>query len=376
MGDSSTEDIIHIPTDFGTNLKCIVCSGYLSIPPIISGNNGKNVCGRCDFITYNKQERRNIIYEDVAKLMSFPCIFEKCNKKIPWGEVEKHEKFCPYATIQCPKKDCKEVVLIRELVAHFTWQHKTEKSSTYTITDIDIDNTVLESPQMLILKEKPYLCFTYKNSTFIGISVYSLDPLEEENVKYLVTLTSNNGLLSKGRQKVVPFNSRVHCADCFDNKCNKKYHKYSHHYKNNSNEELHNSMITKFEIDSVKRILEADKVILKVTLCDNDISTSKKRKLGADSAPDSECDICKTLLSLPLLSHKNGTSIMECIKEKIRNCPCNTDIKDILSDFDVIDLMDDIKEEEGAAVQGKGHSDATGTEEITTTGGSDESGEK
>uniref|UniRef100_V5GX79 RING-type E3 ubiquitin transferase n=1 Tax=Anoplophora glabripennis TaxID=217634 RepID=V5GX79_ANOGL len=363
MDDTMSEGVIQIPVDFATNLKCIVCNGYLSVPPIVSGNNGKNVCGRCDFITYNKQERRNIIYEDVAKLMSFPCIFEKCNKRIPWGEVEKHEKVCSYATILCPKKDCHEVVLVRELVTHFTWQHKSEKASSYGVNNVDIDHSVLESPQLLICREKPFLLFAYKSNTFIGISVYSLDPFEDENIKYFVTLTSNNGLLSKGRQKILPFNSRVHCADCFENKCNKKHHKYSLHYKNNSNQELHNSMTTKFEIDSVKRILEAEKVMFKVTLCDSSYPPSKKRKTGPCATPNSECDICKTLLSLPLVSHKSGSSLLECIKDKIKTCPCNSDIKDILGDFDVIDIMDDIKEEEDPEVAGDKPADSNEKED-------------
>ncbi|KAJ8929376.1 hypothetical protein NQ314_017957 [Rhamnusium bicolor] len=363
----SSEDVIQIPTDFATNLKCIVCSGYLSVPPIVSGNNGKNVCGRCDFITYNKQERRNIIYEDVAKLMSFPCIFEKCSKKIPWGEVEKHEKVCPYNTIVCPKQGCQESVLVREMVTHFTWHHKLEKSSSVNVANIDINDPDFDSPQLLICREKPFLCFSYRSDTFLGISVYSLDPYEDENLKYFVALTSNNGILIKGRQKILPFNSRIHCADCFENKCTKKYHKYSLNYKTNSTQELHNSMTTKFEIDSVKKILEADKVTFKVALSDASGvlpgAVGKKRKIASISGHDSECDTCKTLLSLPVESHKSGITILECIKEKIKLCPCNSDIKNILEDFDVVDIMEEIKEEDNIEKEvdltGKGGNNAT-----------------
>lgn len=122
-------------------------------------------------------------------------------------------------------------------------------------------------------------------------------------------------------------------------------------------------MTTKFEIDSVKRILEAEKVMFKVTLCDMTYPSSKKRKIGSSSTPNSECDICKTLLSLPLVSHKSGTSLLECIKDKIKTCPCNSDIKDILGDFDVVDIMDDIKEEEDGPGEANKTSDAKETEE-------------
>lgn len=131
-------------------------------------------------------------------------------------------------------------------------------------------------------------------------------------------------------------------------------------------------MTTKFEIDSVKRILEADKVMFKVTLCDSSYPPSKKRKTGPSATPSSECDICKTLLSLPLVSHKSGTSLLECIKDKIKTCPCNSDIKDILGDFDVVDIMDDIKEEEDPVEPADKTAETNGMEETTSAPATDE----
>ncbi|KAJ8957904.1 hypothetical protein NQ318_001900 [Aromia moschata] len=127
MDDLKLEAIIYVPFNFTEMFRCIVCKGYLSVPPIVSGNNGRSVCGRCDFLTHNKLERRNTIYEGMARIMDFPCNFNKCPSRIHWGEVEHHEKVCLYREIPCPKNDCNRVVLLRELVLHFYDCHDFER---------------------------------------------------------------------------------------------------------------------------------------------------------------------------------------------------------------------------------------------------------
>lgn len=64
-------------------LKCALCDDFLSVSPIslISEDGNQYKCGRCHSIK-TIISTRAVIYEHVAKLMVFPCIFKVLIKTI------------------------------------------------------------------------------------------------------------------------------------------------------------------------------------------------------------------------------------------------------------------------------------------------------
>ncbi|KAJ8957903.1 hypothetical protein NQ318_001899 [Aromia moschata] len=200
-----------------------------------------------------------------------------------------------------------------------------------------------ESPRLLMCGEKPYLVFCYGNETSLNVGVFALDPRGNDDVDYAVELASQSGAFTKGKQRILPFNDRLHCTACFRATCTKIHHKYSKLYKDNTVDELHATLPTKFEIEPLKKLLETEKVKLTVTL-KSEIDAggpAKKRKL--ELPPVSDCETCKVLVILPETCKKLGITLAEGIRRHVKQCPCNADINEILADeFDAGDIMEDV----------------------------------
>lgn len=75
-----------LPEHVAARLRCDLCHGYLSVPPI-SSHEDKVSCGRC-----NPGWPRNIVYEQLAQFAVFPCTY--CQRTMPWDEIPAHEERC------------------------------------------------------------------------------------------------------------------------------------------------------------------------------------------------------------------------------------------------------------------------------------------
>lgn len=103
-------------------LKCSLCEGYLSVSPIALIGDDQYKCGRCSTVK-TQINTKVMIYEHLAKFMTFPCMFKECDKKLPFTEVKDHEKGCEYRTVMCPKSGCTEVFRLQNIGPHFKEKH-------------------------------------------------------------------------------------------------------------------------------------------------------------------------------------------------------------------------------------------------------------
>lgn len=97
---------MNISPDILEQLKCSVCRGWLSCPPVYAGSSGKHVCGRCIVPKGSGKEKfiRNVPYETAVSRTLFPCCNKNsgCEIKLYFSEVKGHEDVCPFNVHHCP----------------------------------------------------------------------------------------------------------------------------------------------------------------------------------------------------------------------------------------------------------------------------------
>lgn len=109
-------------------LKCFVCTGYLSCSPIRILPSGKNVCGCCSGFNSEPPLYRALILEKNLQSVSFPCRFREqgCIETISFDESINHETKCFHKTVQRPysvRNMCNWKGTMANIFNHFTLQH-------------------------------------------------------------------------------------------------------------------------------------------------------------------------------------------------------------------------------------------------------------
>ncbi|KAJ8947634.1 hypothetical protein NQ318_002646 [Aromia moschata] len=118
---------------------CGRCRKLLNVGPIYCIQHDQNVSGiygRCIDLSDNNfggTKERQYAYEDLAKLIPYPCSNKKygCNVILRWGEVEAHENMCPYEYVNCPffylnassGQTCSSIFHIKHLDEHIKSCH-------------------------------------------------------------------------------------------------------------------------------------------------------------------------------------------------------------------------------------------------------------
>lgn len=123
-------------------LKCSICNKPLSVAPIYHNDFIGSICGRCThegILSENEGSslERQIIFEEVAKHLTFPCSYQAfgCKVTLKWGSIECHENTCPFNIIVCPlshayfRSTCSWVDQPLQLGEHIKRKHKNMFSS-------------------------------------------------------------------------------------------------------------------------------------------------------------------------------------------------------------------------------------------------------
>lgn len=110
--------------DMLKSVKCIYCEMYLSVPPIyITSQDGKKYkCGRCKVKSYI--HCRAVMYEKIAKYLSFPCVYKECTEVLSFKDVAKHEELCEHKVIKCIARSCKQELSMTEFAPHMKENHE------------------------------------------------------------------------------------------------------------------------------------------------------------------------------------------------------------------------------------------------------------
>ncbi|GLV33938.1 seven in absentia [Carabus blaptoides fortunei] len=121
--------MVDISEEVLTTLRCTECSNYLSCTPVMVNENGDSICGRCPILQIsNRSLVRNKAYENLAKIVQFPCRFhnEGCLKKLPMEDIMEHEEDCEYIKWICPALpvgSCNWTGPRTEIYQHFKAKH-------------------------------------------------------------------------------------------------------------------------------------------------------------------------------------------------------------------------------------------------------------
>ncbi|KAJ8981946.1 hypothetical protein NQ317_002118, partial [Molorchus minor] len=247
-----------LPDHVIARLRCDLCRGYLSVPPI-SSHEDKVSCGRCD-----PGWQRNSAYEHLAQFVLFPCTY--CAEKLAWSEVAAHEQKCKRDIILCPAlyeknyklskmprsnlgeyhADCQARAIAcpfdycdakyaaRDVPGHFRKYHEEyifddsqvvarKNMKAEKVWNFNSDNQVC----LLAYKQMPFLLFVhsdcqYDESTgdivsydyFFGVFTFCLNRCD---VKYTASITlasdQDSTTHTMKNQDIKPFNPSLHSVN-------------------------------------------------------------------------------------------------------------------------------------------------------------------
>lgn len=305
------------------NLFCHKCKKFLSVPPIHL-DSGTFICGRCD-----SSGNHITIYEDIAKRMTFPCIYEGCTIQLRWGQVKDHENNCPFKVLSCPKPNCYMYYRANDFHQHFLRNHKVllhnqELKIKRSLRNIPMKNFNRDKGVYLILHDnQPYLLLVYgtctpdrKDPRYIGsynydFGVFYLSKNDKTKTNYNlhVTITDVAGMdtnYSFQSQPVLEYKND-YCFGCLERNCYKRHsYKKPPVFLRNTTGNIKNN--------GIDYILQYS-----VNFVSNE-STNASAVENASLASKFECPICYEYLMTPIFICANGHSVCSKCKLKIRKC--------------------------------------------------------
>lgn len=162
---------MEVPISVLNKLLCDNCDGYLSRGPVLLLDDGKSVCGRC-LEPEEGVATRNTPYEEVAKLLTFPCKYAEygCQDKVPFEENKLHEEACEYRAYLCPIAEsgkCDWTGLRASLLGHCKAEHPNNvihnsHKFTHNISKASLQNFLLAAFNVLFLVQTK-VCTTSRN---------------------------------------------------------------------------------------------------------------------------------------------------------------------------------------------------------------------
>ncbi|KAJ3657629.1 hypothetical protein Zmor_009416 [Zophobas morio] len=150
--------------DWIEQLKCSVCTNYLSYFPVYISLSNDNICGRCSPKMAATDLRQNKAYEIVAQDLEFSCRYqsEGCWEKLKPEKIPQHEANCPYVIIECITKNftkCEAKTSKLNMMKHCQEKHCDVflKNDTFDIdlsTSKGVYNLLEYDNQLLVVKRK------------------------------------------------------------------------------------------------------------------------------------------------------------------------------------------------------------------------------
>lgn len=157
------EPAINLSDNILENLRCYVCSGYLSSSPIRVLPNGSCICGRCLPVDKSTATCRIFALEAILNNVVFPCPnrVSGCKALIHFNRTIEHESKCIYYTSRCPINDghCAWEGSGAEISEHFLKHHNylLQSSAEFTITSNEDSNGIfLTHPDNLYIVKYDY----------------------------------------------------------------------------------------------------------------------------------------------------------------------------------------------------------------------------
>lgn len=306
-----------LPKFVQQSVKCVICSNYLSIAPVLYHDKGL-ICGRCAPKQQNAYPRATG-YEILAQLFTFPCANSNrgCKEKLKWNSVLSHESTCQFQPLQCPvlpKGTCYWNGKKDELLLHFTGCHKelvlNESSYFYMPYKHDVE------VNKLLLFNNSFLLFYMRNNIQTGkcwLALYSLDDIKNIATSYCVELKAAENSTSMILQKNIQHNTNASCS-------------------------LDMDKMLSVDVNSIKAFLDSNNILCKIAVKS---STSKKQNENPESnvrksdetvLKELECFICFEYMVPPIFLCTKGHSICGVCKEikLITKCPmCDFDVTNI-----------------------------------------------
>lgn len=335
-----------LPTETISKLKCHLCHGYLSVPPIYSCKD-KYACGRC-----NPEWERNVIYEELAQYMIFPCIF--CDVGYPWGTVQFHEEKCKRYKLLCPPNNskhnfgpnqgqyhpkcwkqnircpfhlCLNNFEVEDILKHFTKHH-----ADYIFTNIVRARKILKEEKVWNFNPETNVCLLITNNIPLLLFIHNECDFNESTgdilyYNYYFTLFTfcletcdmkysvNVELYSQGNleytntlknQDIKSFNSKIHCVSFFQQDL----------FKLNS----FNFATTKFT-----KLERKDNLVLtySINVTDSTLQITPVKQIGQSKGIEKyvECPICKEYMCAPIYNCTTGHTICKHCRNKMTLCP-------------------------------------------------------
>ncbi|XP_072382344.1 uncharacterized protein [Diabrotica undecimpunctata] len=318
------EPLCAVPDNVLSLLKCSLCESYLSVLPItlISEDGNQYKCGRCSTVK-TIINTRALIYEHLAKLMTFSCNYSGCGKKIPFTDVRDHEKVCDQKSVACPKEKCNEVVKVSKFGAHFKEKHAdAHHVNSFLIKNIYINSNI----DVLEKNGKTYLAIFDFDDVNFGLSVCALDP--SDNGQYEVKLRNekSNYTINIAGQNVIAFNDREHCIKCIGGTCKSK----SHMYRENRRDIL-KRMTTRINRDCIKRMIGTGNLSYTINVYEEGEKPKDDSKIEVKDAIIRkakkiflqllECPCCKEYMSPPIYQCLAGHTVCNVCKPTYEKCP-------------------------------------------------------
>lgn len=264
--------------------RCQECSGYLSVAPVmILGN--KPICGRCFSKYPNAPGVRATEYEEIAKLVVFPCQndIHGCEMTFNWSSAYDHEISCEYRVLWCPAVGCDERIRIMDVAEHFSRFHK----------ELKMEQRILTIPIMEI-------------GEVFAINRY----FENKNKFFILKLRVCDDDAFINISCLNDFETLFYIHISGQNNCEKLFHnvlKYSEKY--DVNDEY-------MEIDHYQHVQAGSCITFAIQ--GDDFNMSFNRELLSEL----ECPICFYYIRPPFLGCEAGHIVCSECREKMNPCIC------------------------------------------------------
>ncbi|XP_018571889.1 uncharacterized protein LOC108911434 [Anoplophora glabripennis] len=227
--------------------KCCICGYLLSKPPIMTSlleiDEALHKCGRCKLTNLDEHRwNRNHLFEEVAQFLYFPCSYTTCKKKIPWDEVEEHEKNCLHKTIKCPLSkycECFELIPVDQIGEHFKDKHD-ENIITADMMAYGWEAYSKCNYIFLIQIENEHFFVYIQQGTRIAVLATRSTKYVKFNVKLKIS-SKNNFTVSFYDLPVVLYDHDIMCTDVLLNNNEKGEANFNNFTNNLANELLGNA---------------------------------------------------------------------------------------------------------------------------------------
>lgn len=312
-----------LPENIMKDLKCNLCSEYLSYAPITLHADTGSVCGRCPML----EAERNIVplresnYEKIAKnLLLFPCRYhlQGCEGLFSMDQIPVHENVCSLKPFFCPViplGSCPWQGSVLESHMHFIAEHD-DLLLESNVFELDLINTY--SVNMIMCQYDTFFLLHKEFNEDTGMfycGIYQLNKCETASFDYLLQFQSGDG------QKKFQVGERI--VPIFKNDISK-----DDGFKINVpviRESLNSPMMITCTLQISEGILE----ILEVASAKNcevfdEANDDSNEKIIIDDDKmliDIECPVCQEFMIPPIYQCHTGHSVCGICKPQLRECP-------------------------------------------------------